>query len=195
MTNTREKFIAVATTHFADRGFYGASVAQISADLNLSKQALLHHFGSKEKLYAEVLQAISDRLMKALADIAENQNINLGLTETVFTNLFRVCRRDKLETQLLVRELLDNKQRATTANKWYLKEFLSKLSDLVKQDKRAESLDQSEIFLLNYQLLGAINYFLISENTLRQMLGKNELASYQGDFEKELIKLIQSRLK
>lgn len=56
MSAIRERFIEAATDVFAERGFYGTSIAAIADALPLTKQALLHHFGSKEKLYAEVLK-------------------------------------------------------------------------------------------------------------------------------------------
>ena len=65
---TKEKFLDVARKLFAEKGFYGVSIAAISSELDLTKQALLHHFGSKEKLYGLVLEGISERFMQALGD-------------------------------------------------------------------------------------------------------------------------------
>ena len=53
MTDTRERFLDAAAEAFAERGFYGTSIAAIAESLPYTKQALLHHFGSKEKLYAK----------------------------------------------------------------------------------------------------------------------------------------------
>ena len=52
--DTRERLLDQAEPLFAERGFYGVSIAAIASELGLTKQALLHHFGSKEKLYGEV---------------------------------------------------------------------------------------------------------------------------------------------
>ena len=65
---TRQEFLDTAERLFAARGFYGTSLAAISDDLGLTKQALLHHFGSKEKLYGEVLARISTRFDALLAE-------------------------------------------------------------------------------------------------------------------------------
>jgi AcrR family transcriptional regulator len=64
--NTREKFLVTTKQMFAARGFYSTSIANISEELGITKQALLHHFGSKEKLYAEIVQEISDHSMSIL---------------------------------------------------------------------------------------------------------------------------------
>jgi AcrR family transcriptional regulator len=53
--DTRDAFLDAAKRHFAQRGFYGASIAAIAEELGLTKQALIHHFGTKERLYGEVL--------------------------------------------------------------------------------------------------------------------------------------------
>ena len=57
-SDTRELFLDTAETLFAERGFYGVSIAAIAGELGLTKQALLHHFSSKEKLYGAVLERI-----------------------------------------------------------------------------------------------------------------------------------------
>ena len=64
-TATRQQFISVAKNLFAQKGFYGTSIAAIARELGLTKQALLHHFGSKEKLYGEVLRELSKVLLLA----------------------------------------------------------------------------------------------------------------------------------
>ena len=40
-SSTRDQFLQAAIKQFADRGFYGTSIASIAADLGLTKQALL----------------------------------------------------------------------------------------------------------------------------------------------------------
>lgn len=52
----RREIIAVATTHFADKGFAGARVDEIAAATATSKRMIYYHFGSKDGLYRAVLQ-------------------------------------------------------------------------------------------------------------------------------------------
>lgn len=46
--DTREKLLAAAHSQFADRGFYGASIAQIAGEVGLTKQALLYHLSARK---------------------------------------------------------------------------------------------------------------------------------------------------
>ena len=109
---TRDQFIAVAKRLFAERGFYGTSIAAIAEELGLTKQALLHHFGSKEKLYGEVLRELSEQLMLATGDITARQ---LDPAEQLVALVLLQYRRqmaDQDAARLIMRELLDNEQRA-----------------------------------------------------------------------------------
>jgi AcrR family transcriptional regulator len=51
----RREIVAIATTHFADKGFAGARVDEIAAATATSKRMIYYHFGSKEGLYRAVL--------------------------------------------------------------------------------------------------------------------------------------------
>ena len=195
MTGTREQFISAATKAFAERGFYGTSIAAIADALPYTKQALLHHFGSKEKLYGEVLKRISDRLMGELEQVRErNLNPRERLEET-FIQFYKASVRHRDDAQLLMRELLDNKRRAETARTWYLKPFLETLTDMVMSDPTVAVASRQTALSIVYQLLGAINYFVISEPTLTQMYGKRHFSKLRAGYEGELRTLISARLE
>lgn len=186
--------MAEATGVFAERGFYGTSIAAIADATPHTKHALLHHFGSKEKLYAEVLARISDRLMHDLdAAVLGNDEPPVPL-EAVFVEFLNSSLERGDETQLLMRELLDNKRRAETARAWYLKPFLERLTALALSDPSGALDSRAAALAFVYQLLGAINYFVVSQPTLRQLLGKTEFTRLTAGYETELRALIAARL-
>ena len=60
----REQILAIAAELFAARGFHGVSVADIGAACGISGPALYKHFASKDAILAEMLIAISERLLE-----------------------------------------------------------------------------------------------------------------------------------
>src|SRR5918999_3815771 len=60
----REQLIDIARGLFAERGFDGTSVEEISHHAEVSKPVVCEHFGGKEGLYAVVV----DREVRALLD-------------------------------------------------------------------------------------------------------------------------------
>jgi TetR/AcrR family transcriptional regulator len=64
---TRERILDAALASFGTRGYEATSLDQLAAGLGLTKQTILHHFGSKERL----LDAVLDRSATELADALE----------------------------------------------------------------------------------------------------------------------------
>jgi AcrR family transcriptional regulator len=171
----RQEFVDVATELFAEKGFEGTSIAAIADRLGLTKQALLHYFGSKEKLYGIVLEAISER---AMLKLVEDQLDTMTPEERLITFFVGYCENglhDSTDVRLIVRELSDNGRRAEAAGRWYLKPFLQELAAMVQDTSRWRNATQEEALAVAYQVLGAISYFAISGPTLAGMFGQDKL--------------------
>lgn len=170
---TREQLLVQAQTLFSQRGFYGVSIAAVAEALGLSKQALLHHFGSKEKLYGEVLLGVSGEIESLLNEIASQQTTAESKFHAVLEALLKHSFSKPEQTTLLMRELLDNKRRADSARSWYLKPFLKRLTALLGQSKNWQQATESELLAGVYMLLGSFNYALVSAPTLQAIYGKS----------------------
>ena len=64
----REEIVVAASEVFGARGFHKASLGEIAEKVGITHPGVLHHFGSKEQLFVEVL-AHRERL-----DVAEFEN-------------------------------------------------------------------------------------------------------------------------
>lgn len=189
--DTRAQFLDTAEALFADRGFYGVSIAAVADELGLTKQALLHHFGSKEKLYGEVLAQISRRF-EAIDHGAHKLTDPVGRLTAFFSALHDDAQ--KQQTRLLMRELLDNKQRADNVGAWYLKPFLENLMAMVKAVPNWQDASDGEALAALYQWLGAVNYFAVSTPTLSGIFGEKALAEMRAAFPATLRTMIQAHL-
>jgi TetR/AcrR family transcriptional regulator len=67
--NTRDRVLQVAQALFAERGYRGTSLRDISARIGIKAPSLLHHFASKDELYLAVLDRIFTRLEAAAGSI------------------------------------------------------------------------------------------------------------------------------
>ena len=190
--DTRERLLDQAEALFAERGFYGVSIAAIASELGLTKQALLHHFGSKEKLYGEVLKRISSRFTTLRERVSDRDPVQ-GL-KTYFLALLKKDDLGQHATTVLMRELLDNKRRADTAGAWYLKGFLQNLIDQVKEVPSWRDASDAKILAFVYQILGAINYFGISQPTLTGIFGPDFYGRLDENYPAQLVHLIEAGL-
>ena len=188
----RERLLDQAEALFAERGFYGVSIAAIASELGLTKQALLHHFGSKEKLYGEVLKRISSRFMALREQLSDLEPVQ-GLKD-YFLALLRKDHLGSHATTVLMRELLDNKRRADTAGTWYLRGFLENLIGQVKEVPLWRDAGDAAALAFVYQILGAINYYEISQPTLTGIFGPDFYRRLDTNYPDQLVQLIEAGL-
>jgi len=66
---TRAIILLHATREFSTKGFGGARVDAMAARCRLSKNTLYYYFGSKERLFVAVLEAVYERLLERQAAI------------------------------------------------------------------------------------------------------------------------------
>lgn len=191
---TRDQFIAAARGLFAQRGFYGASIAAIATELGLTKQALLHHFGSKEKLYGEVLKALSGELLSTTQAIVDAHPDPAARLEELVVMQYRSQMSDPDAARLIMRELLDNERRAENAGNWYLQPYLETLIDAALDIDGLGDGTRGRALAIIYQLLGAAHYFAVSPPTLASIFGAEQFAAARDSYEQELRLLVRARL-
>jgi AcrR family transcriptional regulator len=193
--DTRQRLLDIAEQLFADRGFYGVSIAAIASEVGFTKQGLLHYFNTKEKLYGAILQRISDDFQEQQTEAEQASEEPIESLKQFYAALAEPTETNTRRTRLLMRELLDNNARATKAENWYLREFLERLIVMVKAIEGLQTLSDEEALIFAYQLLGAVNYFLISPATLSGIFGKDVMQRMSATFSAELDSLIAAKIQ
>jgi AcrR family transcriptional regulator len=193
--DTRQRLLDIAEQLFAERGFYGVSIAAIASEVGFTKQGLLHYFSSKEKLYGAILQRVSDDFQEQQTEAERASEEPIESLKQFYAALAEPTETNTRRTRLLMRELLDNNARATNAENWYLRDFLERLIVMVKAIEGLQTLSDEEALIFAYQLLGAINYFLISPATLSGIFGKDVMQRMSASFSAELDSLIAAKIQ
>ena len=187
-TSTRDRALAIATELFAERGFHGVSLAHIAEVLGYSKQAVLHYFSSKEKLYGEVLAGMAAEFEAVLIDARRRENRPEAQLQRVFDALQHAS--EAARTRLVVRELMDVGTRKDTARTWPLRGFLDELTAMGRSLDAWTGKSDEEVFAALYQLIGAVSYFSISGSTLTGMYGRRRTSAIKRAFTSELATLV-----
>ncbi len=188
----RQKFIDAAHRLFAERGYYGVSIAAVSAEMGLTKQALLHHFGSKEKLYGEVMRQLAGRFEGVVQGAIAQPGSGKDKARAVLLTIHDHLMKEGTDARIIVRELLDNVDRAEQSRKWYLRPLLDALAEVFRGIPEWEQASDDEVYAAMYQLVGAINYFAISGATLDRMIGPDRLSAVSLAFPAVLGDLLEA---
>ena len=74
----REKLLDAAIDHIATRGISDLSLRELAAAIGTSHRMLIHHFGSREALWVEVIRAVEERQRALLAEVVPDPEARLG---------------------------------------------------------------------------------------------------------------------
>jgi len=74
----RERLLERAVAHISDRGLSDLSLRELAAAIGTSHRMLIHHFGSKEGLWVEVIRAVEAQQRAALADLVPDPSADLA---------------------------------------------------------------------------------------------------------------------
>lgn len=67
---TRERILRAAASLFRQRGFHGASMADLAEAVGVTKSSLYHHFPSKHALLSEIVELTVERVTPVVSAIA-----------------------------------------------------------------------------------------------------------------------------
>lgn len=169
----RDRYITLAAEGFANHGYHGLSLANLAKTAGVTKQALLHHFGTKDALYNTVLEALTDRLLASLNDTPDvSPKLRLILH---FHDLLSGETNSTADARLILRNLLDS---ATETGVAPLKPYLKTLLDMARAVPAKKAATDMELLLGLYGVIGSAQYLLISEDALSAFL-RTEDASAQ----------------
>lgn len=184
--DTRERLIAAATRQFAERGFYGASIAQIAGEVGLTKQALLYHFKRKDELYSEVIRRIAQRLQAAMAERASASHSPEQRFEDMLIGFYETAQANPLDARILMRELLDDQRRDAPEKEWHIRATLNRIVDTLNEIPGMERLSFAQKFARIFTAVSAVEYFTGSQTALRRFYGEDGLAEITDAYPDEL---------
>ena len=106
-TDVRKSTLNAALRLFAAHGFDATPIQAVADAVGVSKQAVLHHFSTKEQLRAAVLDSLLSHWNETLPRLLLAASASEDRFEAVFGELFRFFTEDRDRARVLLREALD----------------------------------------------------------------------------------------
>jgi len=131
---TTERVLRAAEQAFSEKGYDGATLAEIARGASIRRPSLLYHFGSKEQLYAEVVQRAFTALGTAMAEAAAAEGDFEERLLEVGRHYSRHLEENPWMARLIVRELLDDQGSGHTILMGSINPLLALTADFVERE-------------------------------------------------------------
>jgi AcrR family transcriptional regulator len=182
---TGERCLDVAEALFAAGGFAGTGMRDIARRAGVTIATLAYHFGSKEKLYGRVLARIAGSIEPYLPEppVVPDAPATVAAMVERFLD-WALDHRDY--NALLLRELMENPERARRARRWYLLPLIEAYAAAIRDGQRRGTIGPCDPEMAAFHATGAITHFVASTATIGRMLGLDDEAATVDRFRRTL---------
>ena len=167
--DTRERLLAAAEKHFARYGYSGTSIRDLGSALGIASSSVLYHVGSKRKLYALVLQRISDSLSSVLRHIEDGSGADM--MQQFAERLMSWSELHPYYVQIVVHEMMENPDRLGEVHRWLLAGFMQDALGLSARATARQNGNKVDADMVLMLILGAVTNFHISLPTFMALRG------------------------
>ncbi len=178
--STRQRILGAAEQLFAERGFAGASLRQVTTAANVNLAAVNYHFGSKDNLIEEVfrrrLDELSQRRLERLAAVEAAGGVTLEALLDAFITPALELSLDRKGGSIFMRVLA----RAFAEHNSNLRGFLSENYGHVLKEFAAAfarllpQLDKQELYSRLDIAVGALTYAMADFGVIQRRSDQSE---------------------
>lgn len=171
--STREAILLEAGRLFAETGYDGTSLNDIAAGVGIRRPSLLHHFASKEDLYAEVfeellsgwLERLNDALVVETATSGKDVSSGTGpqgwaMVESTLVSGFGFLAEHPDFVRLIQREALDHGSRVGVDLVGVLRPLFDRAAEYFRREMERgtfRTIDPEQLLLTGWGIL--MSYF------------------------------------
>ena len=141
----------------------------VAEAVGVSTASLLHHFPSKERLYGAVLARIAESL-EGWGELRENNGDPVDEIVAMVEGFFAWTESHDVYSRILLRELMDNASRATSARHWYLAPVVRRCTQAVEDARRRGNIATIDAETFVFQFVGSVVYFFVALPTALRIM-------------------------
>ena len=135
--DVRARAVSAATKLFAAQGFDATSVQAVADEVGVTKQAVLHHFSSKEQLRHAVLEAILAHWNETLPRLLLAATASEDRFDAIFGELHRFFARAPDRALVVLREALDRPVEMKKLLRGAVRPWLDAVAGYIESGKKA----------------------------------------------------------
>jgi TetR/AcrR family transcriptional regulator len=179
---TLQDILTAARHLFSERGLYGTSIRDIENASGVSKGLILHHFGTKEDLYAAVQDLLAKEYIDMMSAQRQSSEDFQKMVASSIRNSFMHTRGNRDYRRISLWSYLEGKERNTELEQRFRMALITSMrngqqSGLVRDDIDA--------FVMPFIIKGAIDYWIQKEEMIQKLTADEQ--NQEGGLDDRLI--------
>jgi AcrR family transcriptional regulator len=167
---TRNALLDAARDLFARDGYDGTSIRAITARAGANLGAVTYHFGSKQRLYTEVLESFTLPLAARVRQAAASCPAPLDAVEAAVRALYEFLISNPAWPSLMLHEMaLD--RRIPAPMRRLMQSVLASITVPIRAGQRSGSIVRGDAQLLTYSVVAQPIYLALVRRRLREVFG------------------------
>lgn len=183
-----------AERRFAERGFYGTSIRDVAGAVEMATASLLHHYPTKERLYAAVLGRVARDLDEAMGAPIRGDDDDATKVERLCERFLDWTERNPHYSNLLLRELLDNPARLDGASTFPLAPLVEQVSDFIAGGRARGVFRAVDPVVFIVHLAGSASYFCAARPTFARILEPGAWEALTAAWKRDVVSLMKRAL-
>ena len=169
---TIREILTAATRLFSENGLHGTSIRDIEKASGVSKGLIMHHFETKENLYATVQDNLNQAYVAWMASQRDASKDLLTAIESGIKGSLSYLNSNEEFRRIVLWSYLEGQERTTELDK----RFTASLIESMKTGQEDGLVrDDIQAFVLPFIIRGAINYWIQSENLRGELYGEMQM--------------------
>jgi len=158
--------LTAAKSVFGARGLHGTSIRDIEEASGVSKGLILHHFGTKEKLYAAVQDQLSQDYVAALAAQRQSSADFRELVATTIRGSLAHWKGNRNYRRISLWSYLEGQERNSELEERFTTALVEAMRAGQQSGQVREDIDP---LLMPFIIRGAIEYWVRKEELVREL--------------------------
>lgn len=175
--------VLIAAKHlFSERGLYGTSIRDIESASGVSKGLILHHFGTKEKLYAAVQDLLAREYISMMDTQREKSKNFQELVATAVRSSFMYTKENPEYRRISLWSYLEGQAKSNELEQ----RFGMALVEIMRAGQQSGVVrDDIDAFLMPFIIKGTIDYWIQKEKLVQELTADGE--NQEGGLDERLI--------
>lgn len=164
MNRTKRKIFETSMKLFAEKGYDGTSIEEITSAVGVAKGTLYYHFSSKEEIFNFLIEEGMNLLKNSIKIKIDKQDKYIDKIRAIVLIQIKIIVKYENFMTIVLSEIWGNSPRSNTCKK-YLEEYLNIVKEIIKEGVNKGEIKHYNVDIVTSEIFGLACSCLLQKKT------------------------------